>query len=101
MSGTASGQCVSATRSITTACGTASHFPFAHAIRPLSIFGHTAQCAAGTTIFFGNVLYQAIIVVLFDGKVNDHGMGKYFRGKKITRPMNSFLESRGSVLCSE
>jgi hypothetical protein len=61
----------------------------------------TPRSALGHYHFFGNVLYQAIIVVLFDGKVNDHGMGKYFRRKKITRPMNSFLESRGSVLCSE
>jgi hypothetical protein len=78
-------------------CRTASHSPFAHAIRALSIFARTVQCAAGITIFIGNVLYQAIIVVLFDGEVDDHGLGKYFNPKKITRPMNSSLANQGAL----
>jgi hypothetical protein len=65
--------------------GAARHSPSAEVIRRLSIFGRPAQCALGITIFFSNALYQAVIVVLFDREMNDHGLGKYFRGAKITR----------------
>jgi hypothetical protein len=46
----------------------ANHSPFAQAIRRLFGSGRMAQCAAGITIFFSNVRYQAIIVVLFEEK---------------------------------
>jgi hypothetical protein len=76
---------------------TASHSPFLRAIRWLSIFGRSAQCAVCLIIFFSNVLHQTVKVVLFDGQVNNHGLGKYFRGKKLTRGRwASSLERRGS-----
>jgi hypothetical protein len=65
--------------------------PCVQAIRRLSGSGRTAQCAAGITIFFSNVLYPAVIVVLLNGEVNSHRVTKYFLRKKITRPMNSSL----------
>jgi hypothetical protein len=40
--------------------------------RRLSASRRTEQCAAGITFFFSNVLYQAVIVVLFDGESNGH-----------------------------
>jgi hypothetical protein len=65
--------------------GAARHSPSAEVIRRLSIFGRPAQCAAGIPILFGNALYQAIIVVLFNRELNDHGLERYFCPKKITR----------------
>jgi hypothetical protein len=62
--------------------GAASYSPFIQVIRRLSGFGRTAQSAAGSTIFFGNVLYQAVIVVLFDGEMNDHPVENTSAGKK-------------------
>ncbi len=53
--------------------GAASHCPSAvPSPRRLSASRRTEQCAAGITFFFSNVLYQAVIVVLFDGESNGH-----------------------------
>ncbi|MCE3240298.1 MAG: hypothetical protein K0Q83_805 [Deltaproteobacteria bacterium] len=65
--------------------GAARHSPSAEVIGRLFIFGRPAQCTVSITIFFRNALYQAVIVVLFNRELNDHGLGKYFRDEKITR----------------
>jgi hypothetical protein len=67
--------------------GAARHSPSAEVIRRCPS-GRPAQCALGITIFFSNSLHQAVIVVLFDREMNDHGLGKYFRGGKITRSLS-------------